>query len=168
MSEHKNDSGSSEKHNEKNKGGRPTAYTDELAEEICYLMASGMSLNKIVKLEHMPSGPTVYSWIGKYPTFLKKYEKAQQDRVEKHVEDLLDAATEPAPHEFRTLNDPSGVAYRKLLIDTMKWAISKLKPKKYGDKVDVDATTVATISTIVRKIVEPPKNDEEGSKEVNK
>jgi hypothetical protein len=29
----------------------------------------------------------------------------------------------------------------KLRVDTRKWAMSKMNPKKYGDKVDIDHTT---------------------------
>ena len=43
--------------------GRPTKYTDALADEICRRIAEGEMLMQIVRDEHMPERKTVYNWM---------------------------------------------------------------------------------------------------------
>ncbi len=56
--------------------GRPTKYTDALADEICRRIAEGEMLMQIVRDEHMPERKTVYNWMNEHDGFLHNYARA--------------------------------------------------------------------------------------------
>lgn len=145
---------------DKVKTGRPTLYNDDLTTIICVRMSSGMSLNKICKAEDMPHISSVFEWLIRHPEFADKYARAQTARAETLMDELVDISDEPADHSFRTPGDPGGVQHRKLQIDTRKWAISKMFPKKYGEKVETTHAGSVEINQITRKIVDPDKKIE--------
>lgn len=128
--------------------GRPTDYTPELCDRICAELAAGLSLRTVCASEDMPSAVSVFAWIRKYPDFLKQYEAAKAESADALVEEMIDIADD-GRNDWMEVHDREGecVGYRingehvqrsRLRVDTRKWAASKLKPKKYGDKVDVN------------------------------
>lgn len=110
--------------------GRPSKYTDELAEEVCRRLAEGESLNAICHDEHMPDQSTVRRWaLDNIHDFSPKYVKAREIQMD-HLAERLLATSQMA------LGLPSeGVAAMRLIVDTQKWFISKVAPKKYGDRL---------------------------------
>lgn len=124
---------------------RPTDYNDEIAATICAEIASGRSLRSICEDEGMPSAKSVYLWIGRHPAFGDKYAKAQADRTTAWSEDIVDIS-----------DDLTGDTNRdKLRVDTRKWLMSKMVPKKYGDKVETVHSGGVEIKQITRRIVDP-------------
>jgi hypothetical protein len=130
--------------------GRPTLYTKELANEICSLLSEGQSLVKVCKSDDMPCRATVFSWFDTHKDFLDKYEKAKEECADFLVEEMLEIAdnevaqpvlVEDVPlvvdGEMVKVATQTGVAHARLRVDTRKWAASKLKPKRYGDKLDL-------------------------------
>lgn len=133
---------------QKAKIGRPTDYTPELADRICAEMVCGSSLRSICKADDMPSCVTVFAWLRKYPDFLKRYEAAAAERANYHAEEMLDIADD-GTNDWMEVHDKDGncVGYKvngehvqrsRLRVDTRKWLMSKLQPKKYGEKVDLN------------------------------
>lgn len=130
----------------KDKGGRPLKYTQELADKFCELIANGMSLRSACKEKIMPAPATIFKWIRENEMFLKQYEKATQERTEAMAEDLLDIVDD-GTNDWMTINRKDGseawqlngehVQRSRLRADTRKWLMAKMKPKKYGDKVDI-------------------------------
>lgn len=108
---------------------RRSVYSDELARKICALLADGQSLLQICKASDMPNRATVFDWLmdPRYAEFKKMYEFARDVQADSLFDDLLTIAD---------ANDEE-VNRSRLRIDTRKWAASKLKSKKYGDKVAV-------------------------------
>lgn len=114
--------------------GRPTDYTEEKANTILGMMVEGMSLRKICAADDMPDMSTVYRWLSKHKEFSNNYAKAQQDRTTAFAEELLEIAD-----QFDNLADKLDVEHiqrAKLRIDTRKWIMSKMDPKRFGDKVE--------------------------------
>jgi len=107
--------------------GRPTDYNEEIATQICDRIIEGESLRSITRDPAMPSIKTVYSWIAKYPEFLKQYEKAKEDQIDTLADEMIDIAV--------TQDD---VQRARLQIDTRKWIAERMKPKKYGPKQDLN------------------------------
>ena len=66
-----------------------------------------------------------------------QYTRAREERSEKIFEEMFDIADEASRDE----DNPQAVSRARLQIDTRKWALSKMLPKKYGDKLDIDHTT---------------------------
>lgn len=111
----------------KRKPGRPTKYSKALAARLCAQLAQGKSLRTVCKMTSMPSCVTVFAWMPKYPEFLKQYEEAVSQRTDAHIEEMLDIADNSKEEAQRS----------RLRIDTRKWIASKLKPRKYGDKLEI-------------------------------
>jgi hypothetical protein len=132
----------------KHPGGRPSDYTQETADRICAQLAEGKSLRTICKADDMPSTVTVYSWLRTRPEFLTQYTRAKEDAADAFAEEMLDIADE-ASNDWMEVHDKDNPGYRfngehvnrsRLRVDTRKWIASKLKPKKYGERVQAELT----------------------------
>lgn len=122
----------SKKEQEQREAGRPAVYSDELANTICALLAEGMSLKAVCELEGMPTRSTVFKWIHEDTNgFMNKYARAKEESSDAFAERMMEIAEEV------DLKNGLSVQKARLQIDTMKWLMSKQKPKKYGDKLDV-------------------------------
>lgn len=129
-----------------NKVGRPSEYSQDKADAICELLAMGYSLRTVCSEDNMPSAATVFKWMREHDEFLKQYEKAKQESTDAMAEDLLDIAddgtndwvtkTNKDGSEYETVN-AEVIARSRLRVDTRKWLMAKMKPKKYGDKLDM-------------------------------
>lgn len=118
-----------------NKFGRPSKFTEELAAEICGRLAAGESLNAICKSDHMPNIVTVYRWMANHNDFRNNYALAREDQAETHADQMQEIADEVPPTDANGRTDSGWVQWQRNRIETRKWIASKLKPKKYGDKV---------------------------------
>lgn len=130
------------------KTGRPSTYSDQIAAQICARIACGESLRSICRDEGMPSVPTVFSWLASRPDFAKQYARAREEQADVYADEIAeiaDANPETVPvydREGQLIEvkiDTAFEAWRKTRIDARKWIASKLKPKKYGDKLELDA-----------------------------
>lgn len=126
--------------------GRPSIYSDELGERICALIAEGYSLRKVASLDDTPDMDTICRWIVKDKDFYERYARAQAVRAEVLLSEIVELSDDSAIEAYTTQKDPSGVQHRRLQIDTRKWAIAKMFPKKYGDKAaEVQVNTAPQI-----------------------
>lgn len=141
------------KSNEKNKGGKPKYWTDELIEvtfkKIIERICDGESVRSILDKsdrKKYPCNVTFLEWVAGNEEFMKQYDKAMEIRADKMFDDLLIIADN---QENDVTVKPDGTEYinhnvinrNKLQIDTRKWSLSRMNPKKYGDKQAVDVTT---------------------------
>ena len=104
--------------------GRPSTYTQEMGDLICDKLTEGVSLRKLCKSDEFPNASTVYVWLDRFPSFAEQYARAREAATEDMLEDILEIADDPLIE----------VQDKRVRIDTRKWAMGKLKPKKYGDK----------------------------------
>lgn len=114
--------------------GMTSSYTVELAEKICKAIADGRPLNRICKEDDWcPSEYTVYKWLDQYPDFAKNYARARELQQEVFAaEVILIADTETDPQRARNR------------MDARKWYASKVAPKRWGDRIEVDAKVETT------------------------
>lgn len=130
------------------KMGRPTDYTPEIADKICAELAQGKSMRTVCKMEGMPVMSTVFLWLRKHPEFSEQYVQAKAEAADALVEEMLDIADD-GTNDWMEIHDKEGEAVgwkingehvqrSRLRVDTRKWIAAKLKPKKYGERVDVD------------------------------
>lgn len=135
-------------------GGRPLDYTPELADHICSRLAEGESMRSICRDEDMPCKTTMFRWLRTIEEFQHQYTQAKEESADTHADDinyiadnvgspLLDddgkAQYDKDGNVIMTV-DMVAVNHAKLRIDTRKWTASKLRPKKYGDKVQNEHT----------------------------
>jgi len=126
--------------------GRPTKYTDELALEICTKISGGLSLKKTCELEGMPNRLAVHIWLvdGKHKEFAYNYEKACNIRAE-NMADALEEIADISDKEESPMRS-------RLRVDTRKWYLSKIMPKKYGDKLDLTSDYKPIQAPLLAKI----------------
>jgi hypothetical protein len=110
--------------------GRPSEYTTEIGDKICAKLAGGKSLKRICEQKDMPSRQTVYTWLRTNQEFLDNYTRAKDDSADALADDIEDIARKVLTKEY----DPNAA---RVAVDAKKWVASKLKPKKYGDKLDL-------------------------------
>jgi len=127
------------------KTGRST-YTKQMADIICIRLSEGESLKEIVRSEGMPDRATVYRWLLEQPVFCDMYTRAREEQADTLADEIIAIADEsPEINEIRDKHgdvidvkiDSGYVAYQKQRIEARKWTAMKLKPKKYGDKLEL-------------------------------
>lgn len=107
--------------------GRPTDYAEGIANTICERIANGESLRTITSEAGMPHRSTVHKWLFERKEFSDQYARAREAQADTYADEMEDIARDPKIDVQRA----------RLIIDTRKWNASKLKPKKYGDKLDM-------------------------------
>lgn len=117
--------------------GRPTKKTPELIKEICARISEGQSLATVSRSEDMPGLSTTWRWLSEDESFQDDYARAIQARAMAHAERIDDLAEQAVRGEI-----PADVA--RVAIDAKKWTASRLLPKLYGDRTQVDATVTHT------------------------
>ena len=134
-------------------GGRPTNYNTEIAARICEGLSEGLSLRSICRADDMPALATIFNWLRVHKEFVEQYAIAKEESADAMVEDMLDIADNQVAQPLIVdgipfaidgkpvmVKDAVSVNHAKLRVDTRKWAASKLKPKKYGDKIMQEIT----------------------------
>jgi hypothetical protein len=126
--------------------GRPTAFTEEIAEKICEQIAtSSKSLRTVCEGEDMPSVSTVMKWVKDNKEFSEQYARAKEEQADFLAEEILEISDD-ATNDYMTVvkgdvsyevENKEFISRSRLRVEARKWVASKLKPKKYGDKVDV-------------------------------
>lgn len=126
-------------------GGRPTDYTQDLADSICEELSAGVSLRTVCSVDGMPSAKSVFRWLRIYPEFRQQYTIAKEESTDALAEEIIDISDD-GTNDYMTItkgNHSYNVEDRevtnrsRLRVDTRKWIMSKMKPKKYGDKLDM-------------------------------
>jgi hypothetical protein len=120
--------------------GRPSLFTQELADSICTRLAEGESLRAILRDDGMPAMSVVFRWLSQNLSFQEQYTRAREAQADHEFDGLCSMADEPPEKKQDGTVDNGWVQHQKLRIDTRKWAISKLAPKKYGDKLTTELT----------------------------
>ena len=115
----------------KRKIGRPSKYSDEMAENICEKIANGRSLRSICAEDGMPTTSTVCKWLIENKEFSEQYARARTRQADYFFEEIVEIADSVEA-------DSAAVMKARLQVDARKWAASKIAPKKYGDKTELD------------------------------
>ena len=116
---------------EKRPIGRPSKFSQDLAEKICEQIAHGKSLRAICAEDDMPSTSTVCKWLNENQDFSEQYARARGRQADHYFEEIVEIADSVEA-------DSAAVAKARLQVDARKWAASKLAPKKYGEKTELD------------------------------
>lgn len=131
-------------------------YTDEIAKDVCVKIMSGMSVREIGKQDDMPTDTCIFNWLaqdkGKDAEgnggFVEQYTRAKEIQAEMMSEDILSISDE-ANNDYMERKDKEDhttgwvlngehVQRSRLRVESRKWLMGKLKPKKYGDKITTD------------------------------
>jgi len=128
----------------KRKRGRYVKWSQTLANAICDRISNGESLNKICRDKNMPGITTVKDKLLEDEVFSAKYAHAREDQADHYADEIIAIADNA---------DPADAAKTRLQIDARKWVASKLKPKKYSEKLAVGgADDMPAINLVISEI----------------
>ena len=148
------------------KMGRPSKYTEELAQKICDLIREGKSERQICKMPNMPTAMTLRRWKEGNPDFCAQSARAREESAEKFNDELLDLQDElndQLQTRLSTGEDfPKGAveAYKVLMQEKARQAAWR-DDSRYGNRktVKVDATEDAKgMAEVYAKMLEAQKD----------
>lgn len=122
-----------------------STFTQAIADEICAQLSEGLSLRKICDKEGMPPASTVRQWvIDDREGFAAQYARARDLGLDSLAEEIIAISDTPQVGQ-RSVSKATGleiteadmIEHRRLQVDARKWYLSKVAPKKYGDKLAI-------------------------------
>ena len=136
-------------------------FSQEVADRICEQIAEGRSLRDICQDEGMPAKSTVFKWLSERREFSDQYARAREAQADALFDEILSIADDGSND---TIRDDDGnerpnqevIARSRLRVDARKWMAGKLRPKVYGDKLELGGGLDVTnkIERITRRIVD--------------
>lgn len=124
--------------------GRPSIFTEELAEYILDKIASSPKSVRALcaEDERMPDQTSINHWCWKHPNFFLRYQLAKQQQAHWMADDCEEIAKEIdyiTDQQGTQRVDPGFIASRRLMVDIKRWHASKLAPTVFGDRKAVEA-----------------------------
>jgi hypothetical protein len=142
-------------------------YSQESKDKISLIVLNGMSNEglscfKACQKAGVPNG-TFMLWLDVDKDLAERYARARHDLIERIAADMLDITDQDVGLTLDGKKDWMAVQKQRLQVDTRKWLLSKLAPKKYGDKLELtgDPERPLSIQRIERIIVDVPKNSDQ-------
>lgn len=126
-----------------------TTFSQAIADEVCERIVEGESSRQICRDTHMPSTSTLFKWLADQPTFSEQYARAKEIQLERMADELLEISDdgtndwmerEKEAGRIETVPDHEHINRSRLRVDSRKWLLSKLVPKRYGDKQTLEHT----------------------------
>jgi hypothetical protein len=123
-----------------------TQFTEDIGNRICERIADGESVRKICLDPAMPAKSTLFKWLYEQKAFSDQYTRAREVQMETMAEEIIDIADDTSQdtktiqkgdHEVEVMN-AEWINRCRLQVDTRKWLMSKMAPKRYGDKVQTE------------------------------
>lgn len=106
-----------------------STYTTEVGDAICERIASGESLRSVCRDKAMPNKSTVLRWLVSEQAFRAQYEVSKDVGIDERFEEIDELVAKE-----------SDTPRARLIWDMRRWELSKLAPKKYGDKITQEHT----------------------------
>ena len=131
----------------------------ELEERICEILARGHSMSEICRRKDIPAESTVYKWLAEGGAFSERYAHAREQQADFYADEIIEIADNCPP-------ETGEVAKAKLKIDARKWKATRLAPKKYSEKTELDLKSTDGSMTpikITRVIIDPKEVPQEAT-----
>jgi hypothetical protein len=128
--------------------GRPSEYSDKIAERLCDALSNGASLRKACATKGMPAPATVYRWLRGNREFREQYARAREMQADRLFDEILEIADNTHGDVVEIKQEDGSSVVRanhanvhraRLQVDARKWIAAKLAPRKYGDHTTVSA-----------------------------
>ena len=112
------------------------AISEAQRAELLDRIATGESLRSICRSKHMPGKSEVFRVLAVDEVLRDQYARAREQQADAIFDEILDIADQSTPET---------VQQARLQIDARKWMAGKLRPKKYGDKLELSGDPGAPI-----------------------
>lgn len=143
---------------------------DAIIQDVCYQIAEeGKSLRSILKDENLPAMSTFMKWISESEQYARAYATAVELRADLLVEDILNIADNVGQDMVENEDgipviNHAVIQRDRLRVDSRKWLAARMNPKKYGDKLNLEADVTNKIKPIRLIPVEPKKKSKKDGK----
>lgn len=121
-------------------------YPPETRQLILDRIAEGESLRRICEMDGMPDKASVMRWLEADPDFATKYAHARESQADVIFEGMADI-------EGDVLNGTLKPDAARVVLDSRRWRAEKLKPKRYGNKIEATHELGETFTKVVREII---------------
>lgn len=137
----------------------------EVFNTICDELEKGFSLRSILRRENMPSSRTFFKWVDEDKEKVKQYERSLELRSEMLFDEIIEIADKQSEDVGEDENGNKVINHNivqrnRLQIDARKWALSKMFPKKFGDKTIHSGDAENPIQTTFSILNIDPLSDE--------
>lgn len=129
------------------RGKPPTVYTEEIGEKMFLGFCNGESLRTICEADDMPHKATIFRWLAdpEHP-ICDHYTRGREIQAESLVDDIQDIADNGTNDWMErqtrkgtiTVVNTEAIQRSRLRMDARKWVAGKIKPKKYGTRIQAD------------------------------
>ena len=124
--------------------GRPSTKPDPVVvNEIIEWIAHGNTLRSYCRQKNKHNWRTIYNWLEKDDgDFIARFAHARDMGADAIAEECLEIIDAPPPlcgSEGNTRLDPAAVQMQKNRVEARLKLLAKWNPKKYGDKLGVEA-----------------------------
>jgi len=116
----------------------PRKYENK--EEICDMVLSGMrsGLSAFKACEAAGVHQSTFNvWLNQDSALAADYARAREDLIERMANEVLELSDSDVGLQPNGKRDWAAVQKHKLQVDTRKWLLSKLAPKKYGERLEI-------------------------------
>jgi transposase-like protein len=124
-----------------------TKTTEEHRKTAFDMFATGAKREEVAEALSVDRS-TVSNWIRKCPEFGKAHREAKQVYADELAESLIALAEKPIDGNPKLAN--AEIQRRRLLADNIKWISSKLLPKVYGDKIQLEGEVIHNVSPLAQ------------------
>lgn len=133
------------------RGRKPIEFNIDICVEICSLYGEGGKIKQILSSDdRFPEWRLFCEWRRKYPELNTLYLRAREDKAESMDDEMRDVMDDLKAKRI----DP---AEARVLIEAIKWRMSKHNARMYGDKLDV-TTDGETLNQKVEVVIHETLN----------
>lgn len=118
------------------KPAKPERDKDAICQAVLQGMRDGLSAFKACQAAGVPQS-TFNRWVDADAKLAEDYAHAREDLIERMANEVLELADSEVPETGDGKRDWQAIQQRKLQVDSRKWLLSKLAPKKYGDRLEL-------------------------------
>jgi hypothetical protein len=119
-----------------------TRYSPGFAAEVCRRMSEGESLRQVCRDTGMPEA-TVRTWVrDNREDFATQYQAARMLQVESWSDQIIELAN----------RDDLDPADKRVRVDSLKWLMSKLVPKRWGERLLVAGDADSPVQLLHQRV----------------
>jgi hypothetical protein len=96
---------------------------------------------------------TFNTWLNDDDALAVDYARAREDLIERMAQEVLELSDSDVGLLPDGKKDWAAVQKHKLQVDTRKWLLSKLAPKKFGDKIEVSGDPANPLVQRIERVV---------------
>lgn len=142
-----------ENSNDQPKRGRPSKFSDAIASEICDRLSRGEPLAVICREAHMPAVATVSDWKKAHQSFFVAIARAREEGFDAIAAQCMEIADDEK-HDWvlskkGMLTSEVAIGRARLRVETRLKLLAKWDPKRYGEKLAVDANHSGAVRVVI-------------------